>query len=153
MPIKLQDGTVVNIYRGRWAVSFFAIAIALVAPSWSRPNPVASTEAARAALETSLAAWRDGKKPGDTARSDPPVHSTDGEWYNGRKLAAFEVLREQPSQGDKRFVVRLKYPDKPAEAEVVYVVLNTRPHAVFREEDFNRGMNMENNPVAKKKKR
>ncbi len=68
-------------------------------------NP--SADRARVALEASLNAWREGKKPGNIAGTDPPVQAIDNEWTNGRKLAAFEVLREEPSESDKRFVVKL----------------------------------------------
>lgn len=132
------------------AAAFLAAASAIVLPACSKPvNPVPKAEIARAALETSLTAWRDGKKPTETAKNDPPVQSMDSDWNNGKKLGSFEILREEPSETDKRFVVKLKYASPPSESEVTYVVLATQPVAVFREDDYTRTMNMDNNPTAK----
>ena len=127
--------------------------LALLIASCGGPSPIPPAAVARAALETSLTAWRDGKPPSATAQAQPPVHSVDSQWSMGRKLASFEVLREQPSETDKRFVVKLNYRDPPAVAEGVYVVIASQPLAVFREEDFIRNMNMDNNPPASKKKK
>ena len=114
-------------------------------------NPPA--DRARAALEAALNAWRDGKRPGNIADTDPPVQAVDNEWTNGRKLAAFEVVAERPSESDKRFVVRLRYKAPEAAAEAVYVVLGASPIAVFREEDYARTLNMDNNPTPPRKVR
>ena len=114
-------------------------------------NPPA--DRARTALEASLNAWREDKKPGNVAGTDPPVQVADNDWSNGRKLTAFEILREQPSEADKRFVVKLTYARPTAVTEAVYVVLGANPIAVFREEDYARALNMENTPTPKKKRR
>jgi len=122
-----------------------ALATLLVAASCGGPSMNPSADRARAALEASLNAWREGKRPGDLAGDDPPVQVADNEWTNGRKLAAFEVLRGQPSESDKRFVVKLTYAAPAAVTEAVYVVLGVSPIVVFREEDYQRTMNMDNN--------
>jgi hypothetical protein len=114
-------------------------------------NPTA--DRARSALEAALTAWTEGKKPGLIAGTDPPVQAVDNDWTNGRKLAGFEILGEQPSESDKRFVVKLNYADAAAAVQAVYVVLGVSPVHVFREEDFARTMNMDNNPVPKKTRR
>jgi hypothetical protein len=114
-------------------------------------NP--SADRARTALETSLNAWREGKRPGNIEGTDPPVQAIDNDWTNGRKLTAFEILREQPSESDKRFIVKLTYAAPVAQAETTYVVLGASPVAVFREEDFARTLNMDNNPTPKKTRR
>lgn len=137
----------------RRAVAVVVTALAVVVPSCGKPSPVPTAEAARTSLETALTAWRDGKKPIETTKGDPPVNSVDSDWTNGRKLGSFEILREEPSDSDKRFVVKLKYVTPPAETEVTYVVLATQPVGVFREEDFTRTMNMDNNPGASVKKK
>ena len=139
--------------RPRRLVLLMAILIPLAAPACSGPSMNPKVDRARAALDASLSAWRDGKKPGPIAGTDPPVHVADNEWTLGRKLAAFEVLREQASEGDKRFVVKLTYaPASIPPTEAVYVVLGASPIAVFREEDYNRTLNMDNNPTEKTKK-
>jgi hypothetical protein len=130
-----------------------ALAILLVVPSCGGPNMNPAADRARGALEASLKAWREGKKPGNIEGTDPPVHAVDNDWTNGRKLISYEILREQPSESDKRFVVKLTYAAPAAEMETVYVVVGASPIAVFREEDYTRTLNMDNNPVPKKKGR
>ncbi len=130
-----------------------ALAILLVVPSCGGPSMNPTVDRAKVALEASLNAWRDGKKPGNIEGTDPPVQVVDNDWTNGRKLAAFEILREQPSESDKRFVVKLTFAAPSAETEAIYVVLGASPIAVFREEDYTRTMNMDNNPTPKKKRR
>jgi hypothetical protein len=132
------------------AAAVLAAAVAAILPACGRSaSPIPQAEVARAALETSLTAWRDGKKPTDTTKNEPPVQSVDSDWNNGKKLGSFEILREEPSDTDKRFVVKLKYASPPSESEVTYVVLATQPVAVFREDDFTRTLNMDNNPTGK----
>jgi hypothetical protein len=130
-----------------------ALAILLVVPSCGGPSMNPAADRAKVALEASLNAWRDGKKPGNIEGTDPPVQAVDNDWTNGRKLEAFEILREQPSDSDKRFVVKLTYKAPSAVTEAVYVVLGASPIAVFREEDYVRTMNMDNNPTPQKKRR
>jgi hypothetical protein len=131
-----------------------ALAVLLVGSSCGGPNMNPQADRARSALEASLNAWRDGKKPGNIEGTDPPVQAIDNDWTNGRKLSAFEILREEASESDKRFVVKLTYATPPAAAaESVYIVVGVSPIAVFREEDYNRTMNMDNNPTQTKKKK
>jgi hypothetical protein len=129
-----------------------ALAILLVGSSCGGPNMNPAADRARTALEASLNAWREGKKPGTIEGTDPPVQAVDNEWTNGRKLADFQILSEEASESDKRFVVKLTYATPTAEAQSVYVVVGVSPIAVFREEDYVRTMNMDNNPTPTKKK-
>ena len=125
----------------------------LAGPSCGGPSMNPPADRARTALEASLNAWREDKKPGNVAGTDPPVQVADNDWSNGRKLTAFEILREQPSEADKRFVVKLTYARPTAVTEAVYVVLGANPIAVFREEDYARTLTMDNNPTPKTKRR
>ncbi|OJW13035.1 MAG: hypothetical protein BGO49_19695 [Planctomycetales bacterium 71-10] len=113
-------------------------------------NPTASD--ARAALEATLSAWKAGKMPADLASSIPPVHATDSEWANGRKLVEYQILREEPSESDKRFVVKLVHAAPAKDEEVAYIVLGAETKSVFRAEDYDRTMNMDNNPAPKKRR-
>jgi hypothetical protein len=123
-----------------------ALVILFVVPSCGGPNMNPPADRARAALEAALNAWREGKRPGNIEGTDPPVQAVDNDWTNGRKLTAFEILRDQPSELDKRFVVKLTYAAPAAVTEAVYIVLGVSPIAVFREEDYARTLNMDNNP-------
>ncbi len=130
-----------------------ALLILLVGPSCGGPNMNPQVDRARTALEASLSAWRDGKKPGNIEGTDPPVQAIDNEWTNGRKLAAFEIVSEEPSDSDKRFVVKLTYAAPAAEANSTYIVIGASPIAVFRQEDYERTLNMDNNPTPAKTKK
>jgi hypothetical protein len=128
------------------------VLVALIAPACG-PSTSPSADAARTALATALDAWRDGKKPADLAGLTPPVQVIDSEWAGGRKLASYQIVRETPSETDKRFVVELTYAAPPAEAEVVYIMVGSEPVSVFRDEDYDRSMNMDNSPTPAKKRR
>ncbi|MHC5538228.1 hypothetical protein ACYOEI_08365 [Singulisphaera rosea] len=110
-------------------------------------------DAARSALERTLEAWKAGKRPDALARDTPPVQVGDNEWAGGRKLGSFEILGELPSEADKRFKVKLTYDGKAKDAEVVFIVLGAGASAVFREEDYARMLNMDNNPPVPSKRR
>jgi hypothetical protein len=109
---------------------------------------------ARKALEDSLVAWRDGAKPDRLAAATPPVHPVDFQWQAGQALANFQILADEPDAGDatKRFSVRLELRPvrgaKPAAGETTthYVVLGRDPVWVYREDDYLRLLNMDNNP-------
>lgn len=133
----------------RAALTLAAAAMIALPACSSANNPVPNEVVARQALETSLTAWRDGKKPADTSKNEPPIQSVDSDWTSGKKLESFEILREEPSETDKRFKVKLKYQAPASESEVTYVVLASKPVGVFREDDFTRAMNMDNNPPEK----
>ena len=130
-----------------------AFLIPWVGSSCGGPDMNPTVDRARTALEASLNAWRSGKKPGLVEGTNPPVQVADNDWSLGRKLSAFEILREQPSESDKRFVVKLTYAAPASDTEAVYVVLGIDPIAVFREEDYERTLNMDNNPTRKPKRR
>lgn len=135
-------------------IAALALAATLMAAyaSCGGPSMNPAADRARAALQSALEAWRAGEKPGLIPGTDPPVQAVDNDWTNGRKLAAFEILREQASNSDKRFVVKLTHAAPAATVETVYIVLGVSPIAVFREDDYHRTLNMDNNPTAKRKR-
>jgi hypothetical protein len=110
---------------------------------------------ARQALEDSLVAWRAGEKPERLAAHTPPVHPVDSHWQTGQSLAAFEILDEGPDTGDatRRFRVRLTPGSRPGgkaaarDTTTEYVVLGRDPVWVYREDDYTRLLNMDNNPA------
>jgi hypothetical protein len=116
-------------------------------------NPTPPPDLARSALERSLAAWRDGAPPGPIAGGDPAVQAVDSGWQSGRKLESFEILREEPGEADRRFAVRLTLRDPAATEEVQYVVLGQGPVWVYRQDDYKRMIDMDNNPSPDKKRR
>ncbi len=135
------------------AMGFVLAGVMMTAISCGGPSVVPRAEIARSSLETALTAWRDGKKPGDLAQQTPPIQVVDNEWTTGRKLSSFEIGAETPSEADKRFTVKLNYANSKAEESVTYVIIGTDPVAVYREADFLRTLNMDNNPKAPAQKR
>ncbi len=103
-------------------------------------------DVARAALEASLKAWRDGGKPGTVAGTDPPVQVLDTPWGQGERLVSYEILGEETGTAEKRFDVRLTLAKPERVQEVKYYVIGRGPVMVFREEDYLRNINMENGP-------
>ena len=103
---------------------------------------------ARSSLEKSLSTWRDGGRPGTIAGSEPAIEAVDSSWQAGRKLGKFEILREEGGEGDRRFDVRLNLDGK--DEDVHYVVIGKGPVWVYRAEDYQKMINMENNPLPRK---
>lgn len=106
-----------------------------------------SADTARSSLEVALNSWKASGSPGVIAGSDPPTQVVDSSWQSGRKLESFEILQEYDGGGDRRFTVRLKHPEPTGEEEVHYVVLGEGPVWVYRDEDFQRMIHMDNNPA------
>lgn len=109
---------------------------------------------ARKALDDSLAAWQSGGKPDQLASGTPAVHPVDFQWQAGRALESYQIVADEPDPGDatKPFTVSLKLkPVKGAKAAATetktrYVVLGRDPVWVYREDDYARLLNMDNNP-------
>lgn len=107
-----------------------------------------STDVAKTSLETALTAWRDGK-PCGPVEAKPPVHVVDSVWQAGAKVESFTIGDEEDlGDGTKQFVVKLTMKEAKGarESEVRYVVHGLEPVYVFREDDYKRVLNMDNNP-------
>jgi hypothetical protein len=103
---------------------------------------------ARTSLEAALTAWRDGK-PYGPIDTKPPVHIVDSAWQGGQQIESFQIGDEEDGgDGTKQFVVKLNTKGKSStEQDVRFVVHGRDPVYVFREEDYKRTLNMDNNPV------
>lgn len=107
---------------------------------------------ARASLEAALTAWREGKPPG-LIDVKPPVQVIDSAWQGGQQIESFAIGDEQdPGDGTKQFLVKLVTKPKKSEQEVKFVVHGRDPVYVFREDDYMRMINMDNNPVSSRPK-
>jgi hypothetical protein len=109
-----------------------------------------SSGGAREALEKSLTAWKAGKRPGMIDGTTPPVQAVDSKWLAGRKLDSFEILREEPSEVERLFVVKLVRGNPAVAEEARYLVVGTGPIWVYRDEDYQRMLNMDDNPVPRR---
>jgi hypothetical protein len=112
-----------------------------------------SDEVARTALDAALKTWRDGGKPGTVAGTDPPVQVLDTPWAQGDRLASYEILGEEEGGAavEKQFNVRLVLAKPERTQEVKYHVIGRGPVMVFRDEDYQRNINMEDGPKLEKR--
>jgi hypothetical protein len=108
---------------------------------------------ARSSLEAAMNAWRDGKRISDV-QATPPVHVVDSVWQGGQQIDSFQIGNEEDvGDGTKQFVVELTMKKAKGTQDVRYVVHGRDPVWVFREEDYKRTLNMDNNPVPGSKPR
>ena len=121
-----------------FSVASLALALLAIGCGTSDRKYIPSPSTARGALEAALKAWKSGAAHGTVKGFQVPVDTFDARWQAGKKLEQFEVLREEPSDGPKTFVVKLKLADDKEEQEVTYLVLGKDPLLVFRREDYNK---------------
>jgi hypothetical protein len=115
--------------------------------------PIASTEVARKALQASLEAWKDGKPASSLAAETPRIEPVDFEWKARKTLLNYEIGEVVSGQGTQTFAATLTIKGEPAARRVRYMVLGLDPVLVFRDEDFDRFMNMDNAPSSPKRGR
>jgi hypothetical protein len=106
-----------------------------------------TSDEARSSLKAALNAWRDGK-PYGSVESKPPVQVADSAWQAGQQVESF-AIGEEKDEGDatKQFTVTLKMKKPPGDQSVAYFVHGRDPVWVYRDEDYKRMINMDNNPV------
>lgn len=105
-----------------------------------------SGETARQAVTAALENWKAGGRPGKIESAPAPTQAIDSAWQNGQKLESYSIVDEQPEDPAKRFTVKLKLKGAKAETEAAYMVLGRDPVWVYRQEDYDRMINMDNNP-------
>jgi hypothetical protein len=98
---------------------------------------VPSQDKARQALEATLNAWRDGKKPGAVEGAPVGVQAVDSYWQQGEKITGYEILQEEPNEGPRVFSVQLTMQRPPGkQVNVRYFVVGKEPLWVYREDDY-----------------
>ena len=112
---------------------------------------VPSGEVARKALEAALDSSREGGKPGELPGTEPRVEIHDTPWASGQHLASYEILGEESGKVEKRFAVRLSLAKPDRVEEVRYHVLGVGPVMIFRDQDYERNINMVDGPPTDKK--
>jgi hypothetical protein len=105
-----------------------------------------SSNEARSSVEAALTAWKDGKPVGEI-EATPPVRVVDSAWQGGQQIDSFEIGEEKEVDGTKQFAVKLLMKKTQKSEDVRYVVHGRDPVWVYREEDYLRTLNMENNPA------
>lgn len=134
---------------------FPLIAIVALAGCGGATTPVPSAASARGALQASLDAWKAGKTPPAFAQetSKPAVQAVDHEWASGQGLESYTIGQETAADGNQTFAVSLTLKGSKSPKDVRYMVFGTDPVHVYRDDDYSRMANMENNPAPPKKRR
>jgi hypothetical protein len=105
---------------------------------------IPAEETARRALETALAAWRDGVPVDGPAHGLPALQVVDTHRRQGQQLRGYDILGAVPAEGGhRRFAVRLLLEDPAEEQKVRFVVLGEDPLWIFRQEDLDMVLHME----------
>jgi hypothetical protein len=124
-----------------------ATVVALALCGCGGPSIAPSSGRAGSALAAALDAWKAGAPCGPVAGQAPPVIAVDSAWQSGRSLASYEILGPVAGADPPRLRARLALAAPDATEEVVYVLVGADPLYVYREADFGRMMNMDNNPA------
>lgn len=113
--------------------------------------PLPSTQAARAAVEMGLNAWKDGRPSASLAEAKPGVDFVDFQWKEGKALSDYAILSDATGQGTQTVTVALSLKGEPPARQVQYMVFGSDPVHILRDEDYARAMNMDNSPAPPKK--
>jgi hypothetical protein len=117
-----------------------------------RDAPLPTATQAREAVQVALDGWKNGRDPESLKTANPPVSPVDSDWKAGKKLVDFAIGAEETVQGTKAFSVKLTLAPNEVK-DTRYMVLGQNPFQIYREEDFQRMLNMENDPASDPKNR
>ena len=112
--------------------------------------PLPSGSEARTALQTALDAWKDGKSASSLVDGKPTVQAVDHDWAAGLALDAYVIGDEQSGDGNKTFTVSITLKGSSAPTDARYMIFGRDPIRVYRDDDFTRMANMEDNPTSSK---
>ena len=104
---------------------------------------IPTEEAARAALDAALSAWKGGQRGRSVATPSVPVEVVDAQWAAGERLQDFAVLGEVPGNGPRCFAVRLRLESRREPLRTRFVVFGQDPLWVFRHDDLDMMAHME----------
>jgi predicted small lipoprotein YifL len=141
--MKMKEDFLSTI-AGRYVVmTAVAFALSTIAGCGSRaPRSFSSgdVEQAKAKLDSTLNAWKEGKTPADLRGLKPPVYVADQDWNTGKKLFEFRIDRVEKTTGpNPNLVVVLTLDDAKSKAtkkQVVYSV-TTAPAITIARTDMN----------------
>jgi hypothetical protein len=127
------------------ARTLFVTALVALAGCGRGSAPLPTSAAARQALQVALDAWKAGKPASSLAQREPKIDAVDFEWRAGEALMGYSVGADARGQGTQTISASLTLKGQPPK-EVKYMVFGIDPVRIYRDEDFTRAMNMENNP-------
>jgi hypothetical protein len=122
------------------------IALAALAGCGGGSAPLPSTDTARQSLKAALDAWKAGKPPSSLVAEKPSIEPVDFEWKAGKVLADYSIGEQTSGQGSQDFSASITIKGEPGPKEVKYMVLGLDPVRIFRDQDYNQAMNMDNSP-------
>lgn len=109
-----------------------------LAPGCAKPPPAAPVEPdkARAALRTTLDAWKAGRPIDSLGQESPPIVAQDYDWMGGAKLTEYKVLDDGTAE-DANLRVRVQLVVQSAQGRtqtktVTYIVGTDPKVTVFR---------------------
>ncbi len=137
----------------RWICLVAAIAAAGCGAEGKSGAPMPTGQEARAALEKALDSWKAGKPPSSIADQTPKIDVVDSQWKAGDVLESYSIVNEKQGEGNKTFGVKLTLKKPPGSKDVEYMVLGKDPVRIYRDEDFTRMLNMDNNPGGSRSRR
>lgn len=116
---------------------FAVLAVVCVASCSVGPKTAAPVEPekARAALRTTLDAWKAGKPIASLTEASPPIVAQDFDWLAGSKLEDYTVIDDKESDANLRVRVQLSVRSAQgtaAKKTVTYVVGTDPSLTVFR---------------------
>ena len=118
-----------------------------------QPTYTPNEKEAIKSLTTMLEAWKEGKKPSTLNDSTPKIQVADFQWSANYPLDSYEIQGQEAEASSKIFTVLLKV-GKPAKSVTAkYHVLGRENVMIYRDEDFNRAMNMDNSPKSAAEKK
>jgi hypothetical protein len=101
----------------------------------SQDSFIPQATSARLALETALKAWQSGAAYDTIKSATPAVQPFDARWQSGMKLKSFEIVREVPQEGPRKFEVRVELEGTDPVTDV-FLVVGKDPLHVFRDQDY-----------------
>jgi hypothetical protein len=92
-------------------------------------------DAARAALKTTLDAWKGGEPPDSLQSASPAIIAQDMEWSSGAKLIDYDFLGDKPADAnlDARVKLTISARGKKIQREARYLVTTRPAVTVFRD--------------------
>ena len=135
---------------GRSCALFFLIALA---GCGGGDAPLPSEIEAKTALTTALDLWKAGKPAAELTALKPSIQAVDQDWVSGKILENYTIGEEIPGTGNKTIAVSLTIKGSSSPLSVHYMIFGKDPVRVYRDVDFERMSNMDNNPTPAKKPR
>ena len=131
--------------RAPWLVSLPLIFLAGLAGGCDKSNAsyVPSPSSAQDALKLALDAWKESRpaEPVGKLASGATVRAIDMDWAAGKKLTAYEIVKELPATGEaapRQFSVKLTLAGAAQPVEATYYVVGIDPLQVYRDKDYDR---------------